>query len=80
MSKKTMHTYSCDRCGNEQSMDGSYNDTQKMWNWGSIWYAEWNGPKWIGSQHFPKSSDLTKDLCPSCIDLLHDWFHMKGKK
>lgn len=80
MTKKSFQIYSCDRCGSEETVGETYNETQKLWSWGKIWLRENNGPKSVGVEsQKPLSTDYAKDLCPQCLSDMYNFYHNRTK-
>ena len=71
----TIHT--CDRCSKKTTVGQMYNDTQNMWSWGIIWYAQHNGPVYIKKHALPEKASDFADLCPDCLAQLNRWFKFK---
>ena len=77
MSSKSFSIHTCDRCTKEITIGQMYNDTQNMWSWGRIWYAQHNGPVYINKNTLPEKPSDFADLCPDCLAQLNRWFKFK---
>jgi len=68
MASTQITVMTCDRCGKVAEL----RRPEEHYEWGKVWAAQSNGPKWIGGyQDNPKSA---KDACPDCIDEIWTWW------
>ena len=76
MIESKISNYRCDRCGEKHSVsDKDQYGYQSMWTWGTLWYAQQNGPLYLKVRHLPKSTNEMVDLCPDCMTELHEWYN-----
>lgn len=73
MAQSTINVYVCDRCDRVDEIRNAYDSHE----WGKATYFQYNGPKY--NSHPARKSNVSEpDICPKCLNELHEWW-MKGK-
>jgi hypothetical protein len=73
MAQSTISVYVCDRCDRVDEM----RSLRDSYEWGKAQYFQFNGPKY--NRHITAKSTVPEpDICPTCLNELHEWW-MKGK-
>lgn len=73
MAQSTISVYVCDRCDRVDEM----RDLGDSYEWGKAQYFQFNGPKY--NRHISSKTNVPEpDICPTCLNELHEWW-MKGK-
>lgn len=67
MAQEAITKYTCDRCGHEEAIP---NSSEQTYAWAKMWMAQANGPLWIGSVNNKRQVDL----CERCTKNLSLWF------
>jgi hypothetical protein len=74
--KEMLTKMTCDRCQKEEVVKN-----EQWWTWGHLLARQNNGSNNITEKptgDWEKLEHKQKDLCPSCYDLLYDWWKKKG--
>lgn len=73
MAQSTINVYVCDRCDRVDEIRKAYDSHE----WGKATYFQYDGPK--HNRHpTTKTTVPEPDICPTCLNELHEWW-MKGK-
>ena len=76
MAQSKIDVYKCDRCDRVTELRNE-NDHHVFYEWGKAQYFQFNGPKY--NRHITSKSNVPEpDICPKCLNELHEWW-MKGK-
>ena len=74
----TIHT--CDRCSKKTTVGQVYRDSEKIWDWGRIWFGQLNGPIFNKKHTLPSQASDFSDLCDDCMKSLNNWYHKREDK
>jgi hypothetical protein len=73
MAQSSISVYRCDRCDRVDEIRNSH----ESYEWGKAQYFQFNGPKY--NRHICSKTNVPEpDICPKCLNELHEWW-MKGK-
>lgn len=72
MTQSSISVYKCDRCDRVDEIRKAYDS----YEWGKATYFQYNGPKY--NSHPTAKTTVPPDICPTCLNELHEWW-MKGK-